>query len=89
MKLLASIYLLCGFAVGKAPHKKEDLEQMNEEQRHDFDKNIMLDTTDDVKLSAAQKDIKLPNILIRSQVTPDWQFYIFLKRVPLSTDDNI
>jgi len=47
MKLLASIYLLCGFAVGKAPHKKEDLEQMNEEQRHDFDKNIMLDTTDD------------------------------------------
>jgi len=73
MKLLASIYLLCGFAVGKAPHKKEDLEQMNEEQRHDFDKNIMLDTTDDVsiKSSAAQKDIKLPNILIRSQVTPD------------------
>ena len=48
MKLLASIYLLCGFAMGKAPHKKEDLEQMNEEQRHDFDKNIMLDTTDDV-----------------------------------------
>ena len=44
---------------------------MNEEQRHDFDKNIMLDTTDDVKLSAAQKDIKLPNILSRSQVTPD------------------
>ena len=71
MKLLASIYLLCGFAVGKAPHKKEDLEQMNEEQRHDFDKNIMLDTTDDVKLSAAQKDIQLPNILSRSQVTPD------------------
>ena len=73
MKLLASIYLLCGFAVGKAPHKKEDLEQMNEEQRHDFDKNIMLDTTDDVsiKSSAAQKDIKLPNILIRFQVTPD------------------
>ena len=71
MKLLASIYLLCGFAVGKAPHKKEDLEQMNEEQRHDFDKNIMLDTTDDVKLSAAQKDIKLPNILSRSQVTPN------------------
>ena len=34
--------------MGKAPHKKEDLEQMNEEQRHDFDKNIMLDTTDDV-----------------------------------------
>jgi len=27
--------------------KKEDLEQMNEEQRHDFDKNIMLDATDD------------------------------------------
>ena len=52
MKLLASIYLLCGFAVGKAPHKKEDLEQMNEEQRHDFDKNIMLDTTDDVSALA-------------------------------------
>ena len=60
MKLLASIYLLCGFAVGKAPHKKEDLEQMNEEQRHDFDKNIMLDTTDDVsiKLYAPEIDIK-------------------------------
>ena len=61
MKLLASIYLLCGFAVGKAPHKKEDLEQMNEEQRHDFDKNIMLDTTDDVsiKLYAPEKDISI------------------------------
>ena len=61
MKLLASIYLLCGFAVGKAPHKKEDLEQMNEEQRHDFDKNIMLDTTDDVsiKLYAPEKDIDI------------------------------
>jgi len=33
--------------MGKAPHKKEDLEQMDEHQRHDFDKNIMLDTTDD------------------------------------------
>ena len=50
MKFLASIYLLFGFAVGKAPHKKEDLEQMDEEQRHDFDKNIMLDTTDDVSI---------------------------------------
>jgi len=61
MKLLASIYLLCGFVVGKAPHKKEDLEQMNEEQRHDFDKNIMLDTTDDVSITsyASQKDMKL------------------------------
>ena len=47
--------------MGKAPHKKEDLEQMNEEQRHDFDKNIMLDTTDDVSTTsyASQKDIKL------------------------------
>ena len=46
--------------MGKAPHKKEDLEQMNEEQRHDFDKNIMLDTTDDVsiKLYAPEIDIK-------------------------------
>ena len=47
--------------MGKAPHKKEDLEQMNEEQRHDFDKNIMLDTTDDVsiKLYAPEKDIDI------------------------------
>ena len=51
MKLLASIALLCGAfhtTYAKAPHKKEDLEQMDDRQRHDFDKNIMLDTTDDV-----------------------------------------
>jgi len=46
MKLIASIALLCT-TYAKAPHKKEDLDQMDDHQRHDFDKNIMLDTTDD------------------------------------------
>ena len=65
--------------MGKAPHKKEDLEQMNEEQRHDFDKNIMLDTTDDVSTTsyASQKDIKL------GTMGHHWNCHIFLRRVRL------